>query len=66
MLFRSQVQKFMEQSHDQAAFALASLLTLLALVSLGLKVWLERKTQLQLAAAAAREAVAVSDPTGGS
>jgi sulfate transport system permease protein len=61
-----QVQKFMEQSQDQAAFALASLLTLLALVSLGLKVWLERKTRLQLAAAAAREAVAASDPTDGS
>jgi len=61
-----QVQKFMEQSQDQAAFALASLLTLLALVSLGLKVWLERKTRLQLAAAAAREAVSASDPTDGS
>ena len=58
-----QVQKFMEQSHDQAAFALASLLTLLALVTLGLKVWLERKTRRQLAAAAAREAA--GDPTDG-
>jgi len=40
-----QVQKFMEQSQDQAAFALASLLTLLALLTLGLKVWLQRKTR---------------------
>jgi sulfate transport system permease protein len=46
------VQKLLENSHDQAAFALASLLTLLALVSLSLKVWLERKTRVQLAEAA--------------
>ena len=50
-----QVQKFMDQSQDTAAFALASLLTLLALVTLVLKVWLERKTRLELAVAAARD-----------
>jgi sulfate/thiosulfate transport system permease protein len=61
-----QVQKLMEGGYDADAFALASLLTLLALVTLGLKVWLERKTRRQLAAAAAREAVAASDPTDGS
>jgi sulfate/thiosulfate transport system permease protein len=66
-----QVQKFMEQSQDQAAYALASLLTLLALVTLGLKVWLERKTRLELAASAARDntmpqIAAISDPTHGS
>jgi len=33
---------------------------------LGLKVWLERKTRRQLAAAAAREAIAASDPSDGS
>jgi sulfate/thiosulfate transport system permease protein len=43
-----QVQKLMEQGADADAFALASLLTLLALVTLGLKVWLERKTRRQL------------------
>ena len=48
-----QVQKLMEQGYDSDAFALASLLTLLALVTLGLKVWLERKTRRQLATAAA-------------
>jgi sulfate/thiosulfate transport system permease protein len=47
-----QVQKLMEQGYDSDAFALASLLTLLALLTLGLKVWLERKTRRQLAAAA--------------
>jgi sulfate transport system permease protein len=48
-----QVQKLMEQGYDSDAFALASLLTLLALVTLGLKVWLERKTRRQLMTAAA-------------
>jgi sulfate transport system permease protein len=48
-----QVQKLMEQGADSDAFALASLLTLLALVTLGLKVWLERKTRRQLLSAAA-------------
>jgi sulfate transport system permease protein len=48
-----QVQKLMEQGYDSDAFALASLLTLLALVTLGLKVWLERKTRRQLLAAVA-------------
>jgi sulfate transport system permease protein len=47
-----QVQKLMEQGYDADAFALASLLTLLALVTLGLKVWLERKTRRQFLAAA--------------
>ncbi|HTQ37453.1 MAG TPA: sulfate ABC transporter permease subunit CysW [Pirellulales bacterium] len=47
-----QVQKLLEQGNDADAFALASLLTLLALVTLGLKVWLERKTRRQLAAVA--------------
>jgi sulfate/thiosulfate transport system permease protein len=50
-----QVQKLMEQGHDADAFALASLLTMLALVTLGMKVWLERKTRKEIAAAAARE-----------
>ena len=50
-----QVQKLMEQGPDADAFALASLLTLLALVTLGLKVWLERKTRRELSAAAATE-----------
>jgi sulfate transport system permease protein len=48
-----QVQKLMEQGYDSDAFALASLLTLLALFTLGLKVWLERKTRRQLSEAAA-------------
>jgi sulfate/thiosulfate transport system permease protein len=48
-----QVQKLMEQGYDSDAFALASLLTLLALLTLGLKVWLERKTRRQLSEAAA-------------
>jgi sulfate/thiosulfate transport system permease protein len=47
-----QVQKLMEQGYDSDAFALASLLTLLALVTLGLKVWLERKTRREILAAA--------------
>jgi sulfate transport system permease protein len=50
-----QVQKLLEQGYDSDAFALASLLTLLALVTLALKVWLERKTQRQLLAAATQE-----------
>jgi sulfate transport system permease protein len=50
-----QVQKLMEQGHDADAFALASLLTMLALITLGLKVWLERKTRREIEAAAARE-----------
>jgi sulfate transport system permease protein len=62
-----QVQRFMEGSKDEAAYALASLLTLLALVTLGLKVWLERKTHRQLREAAALESVAgTSDPINGS
>jgi sulfate transport system permease protein len=61
-----QVQKLLEQGHDADAFALASLLTLLAFVTLGLKVWLELKTRLELQAAASREAVGTSDPTSGS
>ncbi len=47
-----QVQKLLDQGADSDAFALASMLTLLALVSLGLKVWLERKTRRELVAAA--------------
>jgi sulfate/thiosulfate transport system permease protein len=50
-----QVQKLLEQGYDADAFALASLLTMLALVTLGLKVWLERKTRRQLLTAAALE-----------
>ena len=61
-----QVQKLMEQAHDVDAFALASLLTFLALITLGLKVWLERKTRQQLLAAAAREVSDNSDPIRGS
>lgn len=61
-----QVQKLMEQAHDVDAFALASLLTFLALITLGLKVWLERKTRRQHLAAAAREASDHSDPITGS
>ncbi len=61
-----QVQKLLEQGHDSDAFALASLLTLLALVTLGLKVWLERKTRRQLQEAASRESVGEGDPTIGS
>ncbi len=51
-----QVQKLLEQGHDSDAFALASLLTSLALVTLALKVWLERKTRRQLIEAASKEA----------
>jgi sulfate transport system permease protein len=46
---------FQDPTQYESAFALASLLTLLALVTLGLKVWLERKTRAQLAAAAVNE-----------
>lgn len=49
---------FQDPKLYENAFAVASLLTLLALVTLGLKVWLERKTRAQLAAAAA----AAKDP----
>src|SRR5262249_7841652 len=52
-----QVQKLLEQGYDSDAFALASLLTLLALVTLGLKVWLERKTRRELLAAAKSDTV---------
>lgn len=62
-----QVQKlFDDPMRGNDAFALASLLTLLALVTLGLKVWLERRTRLELAAAAAKEAGYDRDPTDGS
>jgi sulfate transport system permease protein len=61
-----QVQKLMEQSHDADAFALASLLTFLALITLGLKVWFERKTRRELAEAAGREIVGTGDPRDGS
>ena len=61
-----QVQKLMEQARDTDAFALASLLTFLAFVTLGLKVWLERKTRRQLLAAAAKEVSENSDPNDGS
>lgn len=61
-----QVQKLMEQGRDVDAFALASLLTFLALVTLSLKVWLERKTRRQLLAAAAKEIFENSDPNDGS
>jgi sulfate transport system permease protein len=54
-----QVQKLMEQGYDSDAFALASLLTLLALLTLGLKVWLERKTRHQLVQAAATGTVEI-------
>ncbi len=47
------------------AFALASLLTMLALVTLVLKVWLERKTRLELADAAGSDAANIGDPTNG-
>jgi len=59
-----QVQKLMEQGRDSDAFALASLLTLLALVTLGLKVWLERKTQRELAVAAASGGTTDADDLG--
>ncbi len=52
-----QVQKLMEQGYDSDAFALASLLTLLALVTLGLKVWLERKTGREILAAATSDTI---------
>ncbi len=61
-----QVQKLMEQARDVDAFALASLLTFLALITLGLKVWLQRKARRQLLAAAAREVSDHSDPIRGS
>jgi sulfate transport system permease protein len=44
------------QNRGEDAFALASLLTLLALVTLGLKVWIERKGRQQLLEAARLEA----------
>jgi sulfate/thiosulfate transport system permease protein len=56
-----QVQKLLEQGHDSDAFALASLLTMLALVTLVLKVWLERKTRSELREAAGKEAVHAGD-----
>jgi sulfate transport system permease protein len=52
-----QVQKLLEQGQDTQSFALASLLTSLALVTLGLKVWFERKTRRELMEAASKEAV---------
>ena len=45
------------QTRGDDAFALASLLTMLGLLTLALKIWLERKTQLQLATSEAKEAV---------
>jgi sulfate/thiosulfate transport system permease protein len=47
---------FQDPTKSEDAFALASLLTLLALVTLSLKVWLERKTRRQMLEAARKEA----------
>jgi sulfate/thiosulfate transport system permease protein len=44
------VEKLFQEYNTPGAFALASVLTLLALVTLFLKVWLERKTGRELAA----------------
>jgi len=60
-----EVQKLFEQWHVSDAFALSSLLTMLALVTLVLKVWLERKTRLELLDAAGRDAANIGDPTNG-
>jgi sulfate transport system permease protein len=44
------VEKLFQEYNTPGSFALASVLTLLALVTLFLKVWLERKTRRELAA----------------
>jgi sulfate transport system permease protein len=46
------VEKLFQEYNMPGSFALASVLTLLALVTLALKAWLERKTRRELAAAA--------------
>jgi sulfate transport system permease protein len=46
------VEKLFQEYNNPASFAVASLLTLLALVTLFLKVILERRTRLELADAA--------------
>jgi sulfate/thiosulfate transport system permease protein len=46
------VEKLFQEYNNPGSFAVASLLTLLALVTLIVKVLLERKTRLELAEAA--------------
>ncbi len=50
------VEKLFQDYHTPEAFALASVLMLLALVTLALKTWLERKSRLALAEATAASA----------
>jgi sulfate/thiosulfate transport system permease protein len=45
------VEKLFQEYNTPASFAVASLLTLLALVTLALKVWLERRERREIAAA---------------
>jgi sulfate transport system permease protein len=45
------VEKLFQEYDTPGSFALASVLTSIALVTLALKVWLERKTRQELAAA---------------
>ncbi len=52
------VEKLFQEYNNPGSFAVASLLTLLALVTLGVKAVLERKTRRQLAEAAGLTAVA--------
>ncbi|HEV3025146.1 MAG TPA: sulfate ABC transporter permease subunit CysW [Pirellulales bacterium] len=47
------VEKLFQEYDTPGSFALASVLTSIALVTLALKVWLERKTRQEMAAAAA-------------
>jgi len=54
------VEKLFQEYNNPGSFAVASLLTMLALVTLVIKVVLERKTRLELA-----EVEALSKPTGG-
>ena len=51
------VEKLFQEYNIPASFAVASVLTLLALVTLAVKTWLERKTRRDLAEAAALHAV---------